>query len=103
MRRAVAGIVLLLVALPAAAWASGSSPAERGANWLITQQKSDGSFAGTSPAEATGETLAAIVSGGAKGTPVDRAVGYLKAHGKDGATEGAYTGRIIAGIVASGQ
>jgi len=103
MRRAVAGLALVFIALPAAAWASGPSPAERGATWLISQQHSDGSFSGTSPAGATGETLAAIVAGGAKGTPVDKALAYLRTNGKAGATEGAYTGRIIAGIVAGAQ
>lgn len=77
--------------------------AKRGARWITTQQAPDGSFSDPHPAAATGEDLAAMIAGEVTGAPVDDALSYLRAHGKAGATEGAYTGWIIAGIVAAGQ
>ncbi len=99
MRRAVAGIAVLLFALSAVAWTAGPA-VTRGGQYISSQQSSDGSF---SNPQTTGETLAAMLAGHVTGTPVSKALAYLKSHGKAGATEAAYTGRIIAGLVAAKQ
>ena len=98
-RVGTAGVVALLVALvTVVAWAA-TSPG-RGAQFIASQQSSSGAW---SDAQTTGETLAAMLAGRVSGTQETKALAYLKSHGQSGATEGAYTGRIIAGLVAAGQ
>jgi hypothetical protein len=99
MRRAVAGLVLLLCALPPTVLAA-TSYARHGATWIASQEGSDGSFADP---PTTGSAIAAMVAGGVTGTKVSKALAYLKNHGRSAATEGRNTGEIIAGIVAGGQ
>lgn len=98
-------VVALGVGLAGVGSATASdAPAKHAADWIVSRQQSDGAFgSATERASDTGETLAAVVAGGASGAPVDKALAYIKAHGKAAATEGAYTGRIIAGLVAGGQ
>ena len=75
----------------------------RAAQWVVARQEPNGAFFNpTQSAHQTAETLAAIVAGGASGDPVAKALGYISTNGQVAATKGAFTGRIIAGIVAGG-
>lgn len=75
----------------------------RAAQWVVARQESNGAFFNqTQSAHQTAETLAAIVAGGVTGDPVAKGLGYISANGPAAATKGAFTGRIIAGIVAGG-
>jgi hypothetical protein len=77
--------------------------ARRAAQWIVDRQEGNGAFfSPTQRVDQTGETLAAVVAGGITGTPVTNALSYISANGQAGATRGAFTGRIIAGIVAGG-
>jgi hypothetical protein len=87
------------------AWAADArtDAALRAARWIASQQKSNGAyFSSTERVDLVAETLAALVAGGGNGSTVDKAFAYMRNNGPDGATRGAYTGRIIAGIVAGG-
>ncbi len=78
--------------------------ARRGAEWIGGEQSDDGAFFTSGQrVDQTAETLAAMIAGGVTGSPVKRAVSYLRKHAEDGATRGAYTGRIVAALVAAGQ
>jgi hypothetical protein len=103
--RLAALVVALGVSLAGAGSAATSeAPAKHGADWIVSKQQANGAFVSAKQrASDTGETLAAVVAGGVSGAPVANALAYIKAHGKDAATQGAYTGRVIAGIVAGGH
>lgn len=76
----------------------------RAAQWVVARQEANGAFFNpTQSAHQTAETLAAIIAGGASGDPVARALDYISANGQAAATKGAFTGRIIAGVVAAGE
>lgn len=78
--------------------------ARRAAQWIVDRQENNGAFFGpTQRVDQTGETLAAVVAGGITGAAVTSALNYIRTNGQAGATRGAFTGRIIAGIVAGGQ
>lgn len=84
-----------------AEWVNRS--AQRGASWLVSRQQANGAFfTATQEADMTAATLAAVVAGGSRGRPVERALDYIREHGEARATRGALTGSIIAGIVAGG-
>ena len=109
-RPLVAGLLAAVLACaiggsgpPAHASARGDA-ARKGADWIAGEQADDGGFfASGQRVDQTAETLAAIVAGGVRGRPVTRAVSYLRKHAASGATRGAYTGRIVAGLVAAGE
>jgi hypothetical protein len=83
---------------------SRGDAARRGADWIAAEQADDGGFFGSGQrVDQTAETLAAMIAGGVTGRPVKRAVSYLRKHAADGATRGAYTGRIVAGLIAAGE
>lgn len=107
MKRRVATALLVAagLALSGAGPASASARSEaagRATDWLMTQQKSNGTF-GSDRADYVAETIAAGIAGGAPKGNVDQAISYIGKHGWDDATRGALTGRIIAGIVAAGR
>lgn len=78
--------------------------ARRGADWLASEQTDDGGFFSSGQrVDQTAETLASMIAGSVTGRPVNRAVAYLRKHAAGGATRGAYTGRIVAGLIAAGQ
>ena len=100
----VAGVLVAGIAPRADASARGDA-ARRGADWIADQQEEDGGFFSSGQrADQTAETLAAMIAGGVTTErPVNRAVAYLRKNAAAGATRGAYTGRIVAGLVAAGE
>jgi hypothetical protein len=77
--------------------------ARRAAQWIVDRQQSNGAFfSATQRVDQTAETLVAVVAGGITGAPVVNALSYVRANGQAGATRAAFTGRIVAGIVAGG-
>jgi hypothetical protein len=104
---AVAG-ACLVIALGAVTSAS-ASPASRAASaaaaaqWMAEQQTDSGAFfSDTLRVDLHAEALAAVVAGGIDEATLAAALGYIESNGEAGATEGARTGRIIAGIAAGG-
>jgi hypothetical protein len=96
------GIALLC---PGHAGASTRSDAAgKAADWIASQQRSNGAFFSEGQrVDETGETIAALVAAGGSAKAVDKALGYLRENGPAGASRGGFTGRIIAGIVAGGE
>ena len=97
-----AAAVLALSSAGTAAASARSDAAARAATWLVSQQKSNGTF-GADRSDYVAETIAAAIIGGAPKSSVDKAMTYVGNHGWGDATRGALTGRIIAGIVAAGR
>ncbi len=90
--------------VPAAASPSRTDSARDAASWIVAQQKSGGAFfSEDQPADATAETIVALVSAGVAGAPVERALRYVERTGRDRATRAAYAGRIVMGLVAAGR
>lgn len=106
--RRVAGVVAVATVVAVGAPASGVSlerltSARAAAQWIVDRQESSGAFfSPTQRADQTAETLAAIVAGGITGAPITNALSYISANGQAAATRAAFTGRIVAGIVAGG-
>lgn len=100
---AVAATLLALIPFGTASDAAPNLPARRGAAWIVKGQQANGAFFTESQdVDMTAATLAAAVAGGTGGASVDRALEYIETNGQARATRGAFTGRIIAGIVAGG-
>jgi hypothetical protein len=77
--------------------------ARRGAQWILDNLEADGSFPQIGNAAVdTSDAIAAVVAGGLSGAPLAPMIAFLQANGPAEATRGAYTGRMIAGIVAAG-
>jgi prenyltransferase beta subunit len=106
LSRAVVGLSICAVlglAVPAGAASPRADAARRGADWIASQQQDDGGFFTSGQrVDVAAETVAAMVAGGVTGRPVDRARAYLRKNASAGATRGAYTGRIVAGVIAVG-
>ena len=105
---AVAGACLLValasVTSASASPASRAASAQAAAQWMTDQQTDSGAFfSETLRVDLHAETLAAAVAGGVDSATLEAALGYIEENGEAGATEGARTGRIIAGIVAGGE
>lgn len=104
-RTSLAALVLTLCS----AWATANAAPSRqasardGADWLVSQQRSNGAFFSTSErADETAEHLVAVVAGGVRGKPLTKALDHIGEEGKSAAKRGAFTGRIVSGIVAGG-
>lgn len=109
MRRAgalaAAGLVLLLAGAPAPASASAGprrESARRGAEWIASLQRADGAFGEGSRAKDVADALLALVAGGVRGAPVERALGAIAARPLDGSEPAGEIGAIVMGIVAGG-
>ena len=106
MRRVwvIAAVAVLTVAFasPTSTASPRTDAAKRGADWLAGRQHSNGSFAGAERSDLTAHALSAVVVGGGSGSVVDRALSYIAKNGKEDATQSAYAGHIVAGIVAGG-
>jgi prenyltransferase beta subunit len=107
---AAVGVVLLVALGPPSAFASPASraaSAKDAADWISSQQQSNGAFFATNQDVAgtggTAETLAAAVAGGTDADSIAAALEYMEANGEAAATEAAFTGRIIAGVIAGGD
>jgi hypothetical protein len=97
--------VLVATAVPGVDAVSSErlTSARRAAQWLVDGQQSNGAFfSSTQRVDQTAETLVAVVAGGITGSPVTSALDYIRANGQAGASRAAFTGRIVAGIVAGG-
>jgi hypothetical protein len=102
---AVAAIVVLVVLeSDVRAAAPRIDAARRGAEWIASQQQEDGGFfASGQRVDQTADALVSFVAGRGAGATAPRALENIRRNGADGATRGAYTGRIIAAIVAGGE
>ncbi|MEX0875093.1 MAG: prenyltransferase/squalene oxidase repeat-containing protein [Actinomycetota bacterium] len=104
---AVVGVASLVALGPlsaAASPASRAASAHEAAEWIAGQQTSTGAFiAEDLRVDLHAEALAAVVAGVVGATTIEDALDYMESNGEAGATEGARTGRIIAGIVAGGE
>ncbi len=103
----LAGALSLVAFIPMSAVASPASraaSAQAAADWMSDQQQDNGAFfSETFRVDLHAEALAAVVAGGIDASTLDAALGYLEENGEAGATEGARTGRIIAGLHAGGE
>jgi uncharacterized membrane protein YgcG len=103
---AVAGVLACAVTVvPTRVDASArGDAAHEGAAWIAREQESDGGFfASGQRVDQTAEMLASMLAGGVDGRALKRAVGYMRTRAAAGASRGAYTGRIVAGLVAAGE
>jgi hypothetical protein len=109
MRRVLAA--MLVCAAPATWGSAGASPptgadaAHRGATYLVSRQETSGAFFGPDlVADGVAEAVASLIAGGVSGAPINKALGYLAAHGPERAqARAAYAGRIVMGLAAAGQ
>jgi prenyltransferase/squalene oxidase-like repeat protein len=71
--------LVLIVGLPASAWGlTDSTRAARGAAYLVSQQRPDGSIPAFSPIGSTSDAVLAFVASGVGGTSMGKAIGYLR-------------------------
>ena len=78
--------------------------ARRGADWIASEQQDDGGvFTSGQRVDQTAEALASFIAGRGAGRTVSRALAYVRSNGPTGASRGAYTGRIVAALVAAGE
>jgi hypothetical protein len=100
----VLAVGLLSVVASHASADSRSDGVRRAVEYLVAAQESNGAFfRANEAAEETAAVVGALVAGGAESRNVDRALDYIGATGRSRTTRGAYTGRIVAGIVAGGR
>jgi hypothetical protein len=84
--------------------ASRAASAAAAAQWMSDQQTDSGAFfSPTLRVDLHAEALAAVVAGGIDESTLEAALAYIEENGEAGATEGARTGRLIAGVVAGGE
>jgi hypothetical protein len=108
MRTRVRGVAVIIgmaaVLAPVQAQAV-SLHAREGARYIASQQTSTGAFFSENyPADAQGEALMALATGGVSGASVDAALRYLAKTGPARADErAAYAARIVMGLVAVGR
>lgn len=97
-------VVLVAVVPQVRAAAPRVDAARRGAAWIGSQQADDGAFFTPGQrADQAAEALASFIAGGGSGRPVERALGYIRREGPSDSSRGAYTGRIVAALVAAGE
>lgn len=101
--RLLAALIAMLAPggmLPARAGAT----ADRAVEWLLTQQRADGSFAEDGPADATAEVIATLRTAGVRGEPIARALDRIAADGPARARKDpTYAARIVLGLNAAGE
>lgn len=108
MRSLVRCVVVVVVLVAVAPYAGAAAPrieaARRGAGWIASQQQEDGGFFTPGQrVDQTAEALASFIAGGGSGHSVERALGHIRREGPAASSRGAFTGRIVAALVAAGE
>jgi hypothetical protein len=91
-----------LIGAPAVLAADASTPARRGAAYLVTRQADDGSVPSGWRADQVAESVIALAAAGDEQSAVGKALGFLARTAPAGASSGPYAGRIVSGLVAAG-
>lgn len=99
----IAAAAVLACAIPSSA--APSSAARDGARYIVARQVPSGAFfSATATADGVAEALVALAVAGIDDPSIDRALAFMRANGPARADErAAYAGRIVAGLVATGQ